>query len=365
MWDRSNASSTEVIRKMGRIDAHAAVKERARLKKKRKSLHIWYHMLIILLCGGISIFFLVECIISKEDILVLLLFSISFGIPALKALYHLLFTGIGNIATMESSQIIGKGYIYALYLRAFKSDIKRGPFREINLVSSIEQKLNMFTIAVGLPEEVDASLGAYRVYISNDNWQEEVRLLINDATCIFIRICYTENCIWELKEALSTLKEIFIIIDNEEEFEMVREQCPELPKQINIKDNSYVIYRRLDDGTWQNAAYEKYEEDYQKEFVRLFLDKYPIREDATAQEYDKSILEMYSEMKGKIDGFNHNHVLTVASRILDYVEIYVSKHGSEAGVMRQAHMFLRMFDRFNPLSEELINKKERLEKEIG
>ena len=163
---------------------------------------------------------------------------------------------IGNISTFETLGVISLGVPYALYLRAFKSDSRESAFSERQLAKSLLNR-HVVMCAVGEPEEVDAPPGAIRVYIRNDTWQEEVRLLLEFANSVYLRICNTESCIWEVKQALDFPRELFVIVDDMEEYEKVYDQCPGLPDTITLQPGRFAIYKRQDRDRWEDITPER------------------------------------------------------------------------------------------------------------
>lgn len=198
-WQRKNEKAAEYIEKIARIDVHKAVRKRARLKRWRKFL-LFLHVVFVLLLSIATGVFAYLFFVGDDAGFWAYLLGITFAITSIKALsnclsnFAVLVSGVGNISTIEVTDVLDKGYFYALYLRAFVADKKRDNFKEEELVKMLWVQ-NIVTFTVGLPEEVDASLGAARIYIRHDTWQKDVKNLIEQASYIFIRICNTEPCL--------------------------------------------------------------------------------------------------------------------------------------------------------------------------
>ena len=105
-----------------------------------------------------------------------------------------------------------------------------------------------------LPEEIDTCPGANRVYVDNDTWQEDVLAMMRRAVCVFLRVCNTESCLWEITQALSLDTELYIIVDSVEDYEAVRNQCASLPKHVTVEPGRYSVYKRLPDGLWERQV---------------------------------------------------------------------------------------------------------------
>ena len=95
--------------------------------------------------------------------------------------------------------------------------------------------------AVGRPNEIDAPYGATRVYISESTWKQEVEELIHKATEIFLRVCDTEPCKWELEKSLLSIDKLSLIVDNISEYDAVRAEFPKLPQLQAVEDCFYIL----------------------------------------------------------------------------------------------------------------------------
>lgn len=362
-----------IIAKKARVDAHAAVLARARLKRESRVLIIMFHILVILftsaLAIGVFIIDLEDYNLNKIIIIPVLVFvAILFIISLFKNIK------IDNISVMETSDVINCSDHYALYLRAFESDQRRRVFKEEDFVQALLDQ-QVVTFAVGLPEEIDASPGAQRVYINNDTWQEEVRLMMNHAKCLFLRICDTEPCLWEVKQALSLNKELYIIIDNADEYAIVSNKCDGLPQNISIKQGMYVIYKRLPDGSWEKQSLDEVDEDssyddaYKESYTEGLLERFPMPSDAEIYEYENSIEGLFSNL---INGWEIQYVDPVAERIMELIDIYCSNFGETDDenvdvleVSENIQNYLDKLRRIHPLSDQLMKRREELFDKVG
>lgn len=364
-WNNNNEKASAFIEKNGREDAHAAVRERARLKRKRKvllTLRTIFLIIIMIITGFIAF----AAFFGSDSGGWKYVWGVFFLFSAVSAFFSLISGNLGNISTIETSDVLDLNIPYALYLRAFEADAKRIRFKEEELVQSLLDN-NIVTIAVGLPEEVDASPGAMRVYISNDKWQEEVKLLMERASYLFLRICNTEPCLWELEQALSLPNELYIIIDDVDDYKAVCSKCSLLPKNITLNKYKYSIFCRKADNDWEYIdPYPedtiRQEEDYQEAYVDGLLEQFPMLQDASIHEYEKNIQGLFSNMM--LD-FEHDKNLLVAERLLDLMEAYYSKGNGKQSVMTNIQTYLKLFKRFYPLPEELQLRLEDLSNNIN
>ena len=363
LWNLAYRKSAERIRATARVDAHAAVMARAGLKRKRIVIRFVYSLLVICLFGGAAAYFLVKMWDDKG--LAVYILTLLIALPALEVFYTLVFRKTGNLSLLEATDVVGKVHPYALYLRAFRADQRRIIFKEEDLVQQLLQQ-RVYTFAVGLPEEIDSSPGALRVYINNDTWQEEVRMLLEASSYVFLRVCNTEPCLWEIRQVLASEKELYIIVDDPEDYAAVKAVCPSLPQNLTVPEGKYAIYKRLEGGDWKNLTpYEpekpKYEKAaFDKSFVTSLLKRFPkLGEDATLEQYEASIQELYSNLPADAD---HASKIRVASRIMDLLEGYCAKEDTDGRVRANARRFLEMYERFHPLPQGLQSRKEDLEK---
>jgi hypothetical protein len=93
-----------------------------------------------------------------------------------------------------------------LYLRSFKDDSngqKHNDPRMVMLETTYEQNLasslkNEYFVTVGKPEEELPQLGAYRFYVGDNNWKEQVGNLIKKSKYIIIKPSNSDGLKWEL-----------------------------------------------------------------------------------------------------------------------------------------------------------------------
>ena len=385
LWRVSNKYSTARIKKLARKDSHSAVKERRRLFMRRRIIKTTYHILasVISACAGLFLIiwgFWGQYSERWEGLTTLFLIIsgtpfLTIAVGSIKALRE---EGIGNISTAETSDIIGSGIPYALYLRAFKADSRRSVFREEQLAQTLYSQ-GVLMATVGLPEEVDAPPGALRIYISNDTWKEEVRLMLDCAGFVLLRICNTEPCLWEVSQALSSQKDLYVIVDNIQEYSIVHEKYPQLPVITELQPDEYALYRRIGTAEWENltphkqqlesssqsneVTHDKSEQSsFNKAFISSLLKRFPkLPDNASLEQFEESIDGLYTNI---VAGADHALKIRVASRIMDLLEAYCAKGCSEERITNNLQRYLNMFERFNPLPEGLQSRKDDLLKKL-
>lgn len=108
-----------------------------------------------------------------------------------------------------------------LYLRSFKDDHTTSSLiNESGLPLSFTEEeylvdvLNDFgpCIAIGQPDEKIPDLGAARMYVANDRWQDKVRELLISSKLVVLRAGKTKNFLWEVEQSIKSVNPRKIII---------------------------------------------------------------------------------------------------------------------------------------------------------
>lgn len=160
---------------------------------------------------------------------------------------------------------------YALYLRAFESDYySKNPKDysfEGNLVKAVEIYRDI--CAIGMTKELDAPYGATRVYVSDESWQQDVKMLMRYAEEIFILMNDRQSCIWEIAQSTDMLCKTCFIIDNESRYEKIKNELSD----IHFPGIDQMI-RKIDDDNKPmrgNAPQSKTREEFDNGTIRLGL----------------------------------------------------------------------------------------------
>ena len=120
-----------------------------------------------------------------------------------------------SFSTEKADTIDVKDKPYILYLRSFNDDsetddpfISVGQFytEEEILVTSLED-VGM-AVAIGIPGEQAPPLGAKRIYVSDNKWQDKVQELSGDARLIVFRFGITKGLRWEWDHCLNKITDI-------------------------------------------------------------------------------------------------------------------------------------------------------------
>lgn len=369
----SNKHSTSRIQKLARKDSHAAVKERKRLRRRRLVIKAVYHLLVLSIAGFAGLFFVFTAFYGQYigrwnglTALLLIIAGVPFLIIAAGSIKALGEKGLSNISTVETFDIIGSGVPYALYLRAFKADDRKSVFDELRLAKMLYSQ-GVLMVGVGLPEEVDSPRGAVRIYISDDRWKEEVHLLLECASYVFLRVCNTESCLWEVEQVLASEKNLYIIVDNMKEYDIVHTRFPALPTIPEFHPDEYVIYLRVSPSEWEDVTPGKQDSHndaaYYQAYITIILNNHPILEDcATEEQFEQSIEGLFTHINADKD---HASNIRVALRIMDLLELYCTKEDLDGRVSGNTRRYLKMYDIFSPLPAGLQVRKKELEKRFN
>lgn len=220
-----------------RIDAAPNVLEASEIRKvllrKRKWTLVIYFAIAILICLLICI---ASCLFIYEShsFRYLLTFLVIAFVLFIQLHYERSKQDLyGNISFMTSEAYLAENPEFYLYLRGFEDDVlfrekheKRESlkFREAGLAEAIEYGIGLPLCALGMTKEVDSPIGAVRVYVDDEDWQEKVLLLMNKAERIFILINSRKSCLWEIGQARTMKDKIVFIVDSMEKYVEVREK---------------------------------------------------------------------------------------------------------------------------------------------
>lgn len=105
---------------------------------------------------------------------------------------------------------------YILYLRSFNDDVETDKPQLVDRIAFYtEEEILVVSlkklgkaVAIGRPGEKAPPLGAKRIYVSDDQWQDKVRELSTDARLVIFRLGETEGLKWEWNYCLDAIEDI-------------------------------------------------------------------------------------------------------------------------------------------------------------
>lgn len=130
---------------------------------------------------------------------------------------------VGRRLTVPLADELGDKRPRILYLRSFYSDESAlsYPFRLASRLStrmtdeeSLIKLLNKigFVVAIGKPGEWLPTIGAKRIYCTDENWQDTIVSYMGQSCLVIIRAGETEGLSWELKTARNLVKPEHLVI---------------------------------------------------------------------------------------------------------------------------------------------------------
>lgn len=233
---------------------------RQRLKNARKGLAVIYAVIFAI------IYYILTFVESNGDsdsagFWAMVVFVYCLLMMLISPSYHKAIDGI-SVYTREEYQ--KEHPRYALFLRAFNNDeyqenlhpipltVENGkdvPFSEQHFVAELEKKISV--CAVGMPKEVEHPIGATRVYVDDETWQDDVCSLMQQAEIIYILVDCRESCIWEIKQSKSFQEKTVYIINDINKYIQVRNVLSgdyELPPIPNALNNAKQLIVCFNDG---------------------------------------------------------------------------------------------------------------------
>lgn len=220
-----------------------AIRQKKILIKKRKTcLYIFIALLIVvqasIICVGYYYSNLLpansEC---RENIYSRIIIPTYFGLPFYIILLcvYLDYSNknnkyIGNLSTRKASDLLMSDENFVLYLRGFESDIYKNKktdeqdFSEDVLSKVVLKGLGLPLCAVGMTKEIECPLGGIRVYVNDENWEEEVIKLMNKAEKIIYLVNDRKSCIWEIKNSTDVYHKCVFVVDDLKKYNNVQTQ---------------------------------------------------------------------------------------------------------------------------------------------
>lgn len=237
-----------------------AIACRRKLKFRRRLFLIVYILIVLVLP---NLFQTIEAIQTTGIVdpryflwvLILLLLLYSYLISS-KNLDRLM----GNLSLSDKTAFLSNSKDYVLYLRGFETDNYSSESKQYkNLKDSSRFSEYYFTrvlqskttvCAVGMTKEVDAPIGAQRVYLNDETWQEDVLDLMRSAKEIYILVNDRPSCIWEISQSLSMVDKTIFLVDDREKYDKIRQLgyehgivFPEIPHPAEAHSHDFVAIR--------------------------------------------------------------------------------------------------------------------------
>ena len=165
---------------------------------------------------------------------------------------------------------------FILYLRGFEQDnydlaieieesADIGHFNESRLCTYLSTCIPIY--AVGMNKELWQPSGATRIYVDDEKWMEEVKLLMEKSVFNIILINDRKSCLWEIEQSRSILDKTIFIVDNLQKYKNAKETIKsiELPNiDLKIHNNGFYFYAK-DNHQYEIVPFDPaYESEYDK-----------------------------------------------------------------------------------------------------
>lgn len=145
---------------------------------------------------------------------------------------------------------------YILYLRGFSTDAYTVTYNDLSKKSRLFFKFSeadfisllnkyMPVYAIGMTKELEAPIGAERIYINDKTWRDEVFYLMEKAKLIVICLNDSSSCIWEIQQAYQFKNKVVYIADDKEKLLNIRKEMHRLGDNTfpaSIKYNNIAYY---------------------------------------------------------------------------------------------------------------------------
>lgn len=194
-----------------------------------------------------------------------------------------------KILPVSSKQLkdISQEEKFVLYLRGFSSDNYTGMstlvenchfdgFSEYHFITILNKYFPVYT--VGMTKELSSPLGAKRIYLDDNVWEEDVSKLINIAEIVIVLVNDSDSCITEIEQCYNLNKTI-LVVDDENKltkvnryFDSKKHQYP-FPTSINSQT---LLYNYNSYKSYSTLAYENSEKSYRKIIKQLMKERYGI-----------------------------------------------------------------------------------------
>lgn len=194
----------------------------------------------------------------------------------------------GNMSYFDKKAFFEKNRVFTLYLRGFENDNysgKWGIYKTKNrqfseyLFTKILSK-HCICAAIGMTKELDAPLGAKRIYVDDETWKGDVAELMEKSHQIYILINNRPSCIWEIEAAVKYIEKVVLIIDDPVKYVLVQEAIKGtvvLPQIYDMTMSNRYFFLLYKDGIFECHKYKNSRKGY-NEIVRFsYNDISPLR----------------------------------------------------------------------------------------
>lgn len=195
---------------------------------------------------------------------------------------------------------------FVLYLRGFAYDnyslsefeLKNGvenahAFSEAHFISFLKKYLPVY--AVGMTKEMESPVGAERIYLNDNNWEEEVYNLMERATMIVILLNDSSSCISEIAMSNNFLRKVVFISNRYTTLFNIRKALNKesiYPLPVGLKENT--ISYCLENMENEYIEYENNEKSYIKVVKTIMEEKFGLKRFLLTKKTENKVTTIYS-----------------------------------------------------------------------
>ncbi len=194
----------------------------------------------------------------------------------------------GNMSYFDKADFFERNKMFALYLRGFENDDYSNKWRLVKkeskqfseyLFTKILSK-HCVCAAIGMTQELDAPLGAKRIYVDDETWKDDVAELMEKSHQIYILVNNRPSCIWEIETAVKFIEKVVLIIDDPVKYVLVQDAVKgtiSLPHIQDLTMKNRYFFLQYKDGIFECHKYCNSRDGYSEIVHSTYNDISPIR----------------------------------------------------------------------------------------
>ncbi len=135
-----------------------------------------------------------------------------------------------------------------------KKDVMKLPFSEYDFAKAVKRFMPIYS--VGMTKEIESPEGSKRIYLNDEDWQENVKFLIEKAKIVFILVHPSESCIWEiLKSQELAMEKTVFFVDNPDYVNILKDKIGYNAVPECIRCTGKHTYNYIIDGKCHSYVY--------------------------------------------------------------------------------------------------------------
>lgn len=157
----------------------------------------------------------------------------------------------GNVSSYTVAKYLKQKKHFVLFLRGFEDDDYNVSLpKDYDFLSFTKFNENSFAYvaepyfdicAIGMTKEAYAPFGGDRIYVDDDTWKEDVKLLMNKASFILILMNDRDSCIWEIAQCKDKLEKTIFFVSDLNKYNCIRERLIGVIEFPEIKNSDEAL----------------------------------------------------------------------------------------------------------------------------